>query len=254
MKTAQPILVIALCVISFVSPPAMAGSWWDKAKDMLGSSSSSSTDSAEPAATRSVLSLGNISAGLKEALQIGTSNVVDQLGANGGFGLDDAIRIALPDELETARKYLDKVGMGDSLSALEDKMNEAAELATPHAKKLFVDAISDMTIDDAKAIYKGSDTAATEYFRQKMGDKLGDLIRPFVSDSLAEAGAVQSFDKIMANYKNIPFVPDLKADLTKHTVDKGLDGIFHYLALEEAAIRADPKKRTTDLLKKIFSQ
>ncbi|MFK8018377.1 MAG: DUF4197 domain-containing protein [Pseudomonadales bacterium] len=254
MKATRQFIVISLCVISFSSSQAIAESWWDKAKSVLGSSSSSSNESSDSATTAAALSLGDISSGLKEALQVGTGNVVSQLGAKGGFGLDDAIRIGLPDELETARKYLDKVGMGDSLSALEDKMNEAAELATPHAKTLFVDAISAMTIDDAKSIYKGSDTAATEYFREKMGGKLGDLIRPFVSESLSEAGAVQSFDKIMSNYKNIPFVPDVKADLTEHTVDKGLDGIFHYLAEEEAAIRANPKKRTTDLLKKVFSK
>jgi hypothetical protein len=31
-----------------------------------------------------------------------------------------------------------------------------------------------------------------------------------------------------------------------------MDGIFHYMAVEEAAIRKDPVKRTTDLLKKVF--
>ncbi len=234
--------------------PAFAESWWDKAKSILSGSNSSTETSNGTTSNSAPLSIGDISGGLKQALEVGTANVVNQLSAKGGFGLDDAIRIALPDELETARKYLDKVGMADSLVDLENKMNEAAELATPHAKTLFVDAISEMTIDDAKSIYSGSDTAATEYFRGKMGGKLGELIRPIVSSSLSEAGAVKSFDSIMSKYENIPFVPDVKADLTEHTVDKGLDGIFHYLAKEEAAIRSNPQKRTTDLLKKVFSK
>lgn len=254
MKAKWQVLVGFLCLFGFASSQASAESWWDKVKSVLDSSSSSSTSSSATTTAPAALSLGDIGLGLKEALQVGTGNVVGQLSAKGGFGLDDAVRIGLPDELKTARKYLDKVGLGDSLAALEDKMNEAAELATPHAKTLFVEAISEMTIDDVKAIYKGSDTAATEYFRGKMGSKLGELIKPFVSDSLAEAGAVQSFDKIMSKYKDIPFVPDVKANLTQHTVEKGLDGIFHYLAEEEASIRANPKKRTTDLLKKVFSK
>lgn len=254
MKSKCHFYLVPTLLLALTTSSAMAESWWDKAKSILNDSGSQSEASTDAAPQQAPLSIGDISGGLKQALEVGTSNVVSQLSADGGFGLDDAIRIGLPDELETARKYLDKVGMGDSLGELENKMNEAAELATPHAKKLFVDSISEMTIEDAKAIYSGSDTAATEYFRGKMGGKLSELIRPIVSSSLSEAGAVKSFDGIMSKYENIPFVPDVKADLTEHTVDKGLDGIFHYLAKEEAAIRSDPAKRTTDLLKKVFSK
>lgn len=50
----------------------------------------------------------------------------------------------------------------------------------------------------------------------------------------------------------MPFVPDVKANLTEHVIQKGLDGIFYYIAKEEAAIRNDPVKQTTDLLKRVF--
>ena len=52
--------------------------------------------------------------------------------------------------------------------------------------------------------------------------------------------------------QTLPFVPDVKSDLTAYTVEKALDGLFHYLAKEEAAIRNKPAKRTTDLLQKVF--
>jgi len=35
-------------------------------------------------------------------------------------------------------------------------------------------------------------------------------------------------------------------------VSEAMNGIFHYVAREEAAIRADPAKRTTELLQKVF--
>ena len=47
-------------------------------------------------------------------------------------------------------------------------------------------------------------------------------------------------------------MPDVNADLTNHVLDKALDGIFLYLAREEAAIRDQPIKRTTEILKKVF--
>jgi len=47
-------------------------------------------------------------------------------------------------------------------------------------------------------------------------------------------------------------VPKVDADLDGYVVDGALDGIFLYLAREEAAIREDPVKRSTDLLKQVF--
>ena len=70
--------------------------------------------------------------------------------------------------------------------------------------------------------------------------------------SLADVGAIQSYDAMMAEYETLPFVPDAKADLTDYVVDKGMDGIFHYVAIEEAAIRNNPAARSTELLQKVF--
>jgi len=44
----------------------------------------------------------------------------------------------------------------------------------------------------------------------------------------------------------------VKADLTGYVVSKGMEGISYYMAKEEAAIRQNPAKRTTDLLKRVF--
>lgn len=48
------------------------------------------------------------------------------------------------------------------------------------------------------------------------------------------------------------FVPNAQADLTDYITEKGLAGIFHCLAVEEAAIRQNPAKRTTELLQRVF--
>ena len=102
-------------------------------------------------------------------------------------------------------------------------------------------------------ILEGPDDAATRYFQVKMSGPLAEEMRPIVDSSLAEVGAIQAYEDTMGQYQKIPLVPDVKADLTGHVVDKGLDGIFHYVAKEEAAIRNNPAKRTTDLLKRVFA-
>ncbi len=85
-----------------------------------------------------------------------------------------------------------------------------------------------------------------------MSDKLAREMQPIINNSISEAGAVEAYDKVMAQYKNIPFMPDLKANLVVHVTNKGVDGIFHYIAKEEAAIRNNPAKRTTEILQRVF--
>ena len=113
-------------------------------------------------------------------------------------------------------------GMADDLKL---RLNQAAEAATPKAKKLFGDAIT------AKAEFK-----------------------PIANASLADVGAVNGYDKMMGPYKSLPFVPDVKPDLTNHVLEKAIAGMFLYLGKEKAAIRETPAKRTTDLLNKVFAK
>ncbi len=198
------------------------------------------------------LSTDEIGAGLKEALKIGSGNVVTQLGTTDGFNKDSSIHIPLPAGLDKVKSVLSKVGKASLLEDLELKLNRAAETATPKAKQLFWNAIAAMTLEDAKGILNGPDDSATQYFKGKMTPELAREMTPVIEESLSGVGAVKAYDDVMKEYKAIPFVPDVKADLTYHVVEKGMDGIFYYMAKEEAAIRQNPAKRTTDLLKKVF--
>ena len=200
------------------------------------------------------LPIGDIEAGLREALRVGTRNVVKKVGAADGFNKDPAIHIPLPESLQSVQSALGKVGMGGMLDDVELKLNRAAEAAAPKARKLFVDAVAEMTVDDARRIYDGPDDAATRYFQEKMTPQLAQAMRPVVDNSLAKVGAIQSYDAAMGQYRGLPFVPDVKADLSEYVVGKGMDGIFHYLAVEEAQIRKDPAKRTTELLRRVFAR
>lgn len=199
------------------------------------------------------LSIDEITRGLKEALSTGSNNVVSKLGKSGGFNTDPSIRVPLPSALSKARDYAAKVGLDGSFNELENKLNEAAERATPKAKSLFLGAIKEMSVSDAKGILQGPDNAATSYFQGKTEVKLADAMRPLIDQSLSEVGAVNSFNKLVKSYKRIPGAPKINADLTAHVVEKGMSGIFYYLASEEKQIRDNPAKRTSELLQKVFA-
>lgn len=198
------------------------------------------------------LSITEISNGLKEALTIGSGQVVSQLGRTDGFNADPIAHIPLPTALDRARTAAARIGLDSSFDSLETRLNRAAELATPKAKELFVSAIQQMTLEDAKGILQGPDDSATQYFRGAMGTRLSNAMRPIVDDSLAQVGAVRVFNDLLASYRQIPFAPPIEANLTDHVVNTGMDGIFHYIAREEQAIRENPLKRTTELLRRVF--
>ena len=149
---------------------------------------------------------------------------------------------------------LRKFGLSSLADDVEMRINRAAEQAAPKAKEIIWKAIEGMTLDDAQAIYNGPEDAATQYFRRVSTDDLTANVKPIVQQTLDEVGAIAAYDKLMGQYKGIPFVPDVKADLTQHATDGALEGLFHYLAQEEAAIRQNPAKRTTELLAKVFGR
>lgn len=246
-----PRILVFSALMLWAGVAAAQTDWLQKGKDLLGNIGKGGDDSAAGAAA-GALSTDELTAGLKDALRVGTERVVSQLGKTDGFNADTTIRIPLPDTMQTVRSTLQPLGMSGMLDDLETRLNRAAEAATPQAQALFVEAISEMTLDDAKAIYDGAPDAATRYFESKMSAPLAEAMRPIVDDSLAEVGAIKAYDNLMGQYRSVPLVPDVKADLTNHVLDKGMDGIFHYVAQEEAAIRANPAARTTDILKRVF--
>jgi hypothetical protein len=240
-----PVMALSL----FMAVSTAHADWLDslrKTVDQLEDSGSSTTVA--------TLSNSDITAGLKDALRVGSERVVKQLAKADGFNADPKIHIPLPNSLKEVDALMNSIGMAYLMDDLELKLNRAAEVATPKAKKLFGDAIRKMTIKDVQGIYKGPDDAATQYFKGKMSGPLSDEMRPIIDKALSKVGAVRAYDKVMGKYQTLPFVPNVKADLTTHVVDGGLSGIFHYMAVEEAAIRKDPAKRTTEILRKVFSQ
>lgn len=200
------------------------------------------------------LSQSDIGSGLRDALKVASQRVVGRVGKADGYNGDPAIRIPLPDPLQKIAGPLRAVGASGMLDDLQLRMNRAAEQAAPKALDIFTDAASKMTIDDARTILNGPQDAATQYFKRTTSSSLTTSFRPVVDQSLSGVGAVGVFKSIQAKAAGIPLAgQEVQGfSLTDFTVGKALDGLFHYLGVEEAAIRSNPAARTTDLLKKVF--
>jgi len=241
--------LLLLLATVFLSNPANAeGYWRQKANELLGTLEEKNAGNIDAKS----LSNDDVGKAFRQALSIGAEQVVAKLGKVDGFNTDPVIRILVPDELRKAKKLLKKAGMEKYANDLELRLNRAAELATPRAKTLFLKAIKDMRFDDVMNIYKGPEDSATRYFQKKMTPQLSGAMRPIIEASLSEVKAARSYNKLIRRYNRLPFTNKTETDLTGHVLKKGMSGIFHYIAKEEAAIRKDPVKQTTDLLKQVF--
>ncbi len=195
-----------------------------------------------------------IISGLKEALSIGTDKAVKNVSQVDGYFGEKMIKILMPEKIQKVADVLSKVGYKKEVDDFILRMNRAAEKAAPQATVFFVDAIKEMTFDDARKILNGGDTAATEFFKAKTHDKIYNAFKPIISSSMDEVGVTRSYKNMMARYESIQFVDKLSLDLDHYVTNKALDGLFYMVGQEEKKIRTDPAARVTDLLKTVFEK
>ena len=202
------------------------------------------------------LSQADAAMGIRAALNNGILSALGVVGRDGGFLNDGQIHIPLPKVLADVQSVMSTIGAGSILSQLETQLNRGAEKAAPIAKDIFFDAISGLSISDAIGIVRGPENAATTYLQDRTTPRLTALFSPIMENALGQTGALRLLDQATNSLRNIPFAPSLGAnartDLITHGVNYGLTGVFHYVAKEEAAIRRDPAKRTSEILRRVF--
>lgn len=227
-----------LCLLSAVILFSFTGC--DTAKNILGSVGNNNLSNAE------------VVQGLKEALKVGTDSSTFHLGLLDGFYRDDMIRILMPPEAQNVEKTLRSVGMGSVVDKAILSMNRAAEDASKYVGNIFLNAITQMTIQDAFGILRGDNFAATNYLKQKTTAQLTTAFTPVVSKSLEYTDATKHWKEVFTVYNRFSKNP-VNTDLTAYVTQKALDGLFYHIGLEEQKIRKDPAARITDILRKVFA-
>ena len=191
-------------------------------------------------------------AGLRAALEKGSQVAVTTLGRTDGFFGNGAVKIPLPDSLKRYEKLMRGVGLGKHADELVLTMNRAAEAAVPEAKALLIDAVKKMTVQDAKGILAGGDTAGTDYFRRTTSKQLHDRFLPIVKKATAKVGVAQKYNEYAEKGASLGVVKRQDADLDGYVTQKALDGLYLMVAEEEKKIRKDPVGAGTAIIKKVF--
>lgn len=198
------------------------------------------------------LTTNEIVQGLKEALQVGTTNAISTLSKENGFYGNALFKIPFPEEVKVVEEKLRSVGLNKLVDDFILNLNRGAEKAVTKAGPIFMDAIRDITFADARNILNGPNTAATEYFRGKTSQQLTVAFKPEVQKTLDQVEVTKYWDEVMSAYNRIPFTTKVETDLSRYVTEKAIDGLFIRVAEEEKLIREDPVARVTDILKKVF--
>ncbi|OYQ36081.1 hypothetical protein CHU92_10160 [Flavobacterium cyanobacteriorum] len=202
---------------------------------------------------KGVVTNADISAALKEALNKGISEQVSKLTAVDGFYKNEAVKILLPEELMKVDQTLRKMGMGSLADEGIKVLNRAAEDAVKEATPIFVTAVKNMTITDARNILLGADNSATAYLQTNTTTPLYTKFNPVVKNSLSKVGADTVWAKLINKYNSLPMVSKVNPDLNDYVTSKALEGVFKMIAVEEKNIRKNLSARTSSLLKKVFA-
>ncbi|MDB5210823.1 MAG: hypothetical protein JWQ30_1650 [Sediminibacterium sp.] len=240
MKKIIPLLLIAITLSVTTEAQGLKG-LINKAKDAVNGKSVGA------------LSTDDIVSGLKEALVQGSQKGASTLSQVDGFFGNAALKILLPAEAQKVESTLRKIGLGKQVDDAILSMNRAAEDAAKSAAPIFVNAIKQMSFQDALGILKGGDTAATGYLRGKTNSELTAAFKPVIDQSLEKVNATKYWNTLITSYNKINILGQkVNPDLSAYVTDKALNGIFYQVALEEKSIREDPLARGSDILKKVF--
>lgn len=189
---------------------------------------------------------------MKDALIQGAQLAVSELGKPGGFSDNLQVRIELPGKLGSAARTLKMMGMGSQITALEHSMNQAAEAAVPQAQSILVDAISRMSLTDAKGVLTGGSDSATQYLERSSRDAIRALFLPVVKQATDQVGVAQQYNAFASQAAGFGVVDANAASVETYVTEKALDGLFKMIAQQEATIRSNPTAAASSLARKVF--
>jgi Protein of unknown function (DUF4197) len=190
--------------------------------------------------------------GLRAALERGSNAAVAALGRADGFLGNPQVKIPLPESLERAERLARRLGFSNEVDELVVAMNRAAEQAVPEARALLVDSVKKMTVQDAKGILTGGDTAGTAYFKRVANTRLHDRFLPIVRSATEKVGVAQRYREFAQPAAAFGLIKSEHADLDEYVTQKALDGLYFMLGEEEKKIRKDPVGTGSAILRKVF--
>ena len=238
-RSARAILVAGLALAAGLSLSSCA-----EMSGILESGAGTAASSNQSALARAV----------KESLELGSTRAADLLSKTGGYQNSSLYRIRLPEPVQPIAARLRQFGLGGQVDQIEKLMNQGAEHAAVEAKAIFISAVRNMTITDAMDVVRGSNTAATDSFRQHTKTELRQKYLPVIQSNLQQIGFYKQYQQLLSAYKQLPLANKPDLDLEQHVLTQSLNALFTQVGEEEKAIRKDPIGRGSSAIAAVFGR
>lgn len=198
------------------------------------------------------ISNSDATSGLRQALTDGSAAAVSLLGRENGFFGNPRVKIPLPPSMQRVEGAMRMVGMRKQADELVLSMNRAAEAAAPEARALLLDSVKKMSVQDAKGILTGGDTAATEYFKRTTQAQLTQRFLPIVRKATERVGLAQQYNSLAAQGAQFGLVKQDDVTIESYVTRKALDGLYLMIAEQEKQFRQNPMGAASGIVQKVF--
>jgi hypothetical protein len=201
------------------------------------------------------LSANEVGQGLKEALIQGVQKSVSLASVENGFYGNEALYIPFPEEAKKVKETALKFGLDTQVENFERTMNRAAEEASKSATTIFVNAVKNMSIEDAFSILNGDENAASNFLMSKTRTQLETAFSPKVQNAIEKVELTKYWEPLVSKYNlTTEFTggSPVNEDLEGYITDRAIEGLFVHIRSEEKKIRENPAARASELLKRVF--
>lgn len=151
--------------------------------------------------TQSCVALATSSVGLavlKQILLGGITKGLNIFSNQDSFLANQLIDAALPKQLKDINNTLQSIGLSSLVTKEKEYIAKAAAFTVDTSRPILINAVNNLTAEDAARIVQGGSGAATQILRERTSDQLIAAITPKVDAKLNEFGIVQSLNSALA--------------------------------------------------------
>lgn len=151
--------------------------------------------------TQSCVALATSSVGLaliKQILLGGITKSLNIFSDKNSFLSNQLIDAAMPQQLKDINNTLQKLGLSNLVEKEKEYIAQAAAFTVETSRPILINAVNNLTAEDAGRIAQGGTGVATQILRERTSQQLMAAIAPKVDAKLNEYGIVKSLNSALA--------------------------------------------------------
>ena len=193
--------------------------------------------------TQSCLAIATSGVGLavlKQILLGGITKGLNIFSNKDSFLANQLIDAAMPQQLKAINNQLQSIGLGNLVQKEKEYIAQAAAFTVQTSRPILIDAVNNLTAEDAARIVQGGSGAATQILRERTSQQLMAAIAPKVDAKLNEFGIVKSMNSALSGSNILGGLlggtnnsASLTGGLSRFASEQMVNGLFNIIESHE---------------------